>query len=103
VIAAMHQAMTRLGVPENGTVLEPGCGTGNFMSLAPEGMRFIGVELDAISGRIAKALHPDQEVRIENFRDTRIPEASLDGVIGNVPFVEQNCVLSVRYQTFPSW
>ena len=56
-------------------MLEPGCGTGNFMSLAPQGMRFIGVELDSISGRIARALHPDQDIRIENFRDTRLPEA----------------------------
>ena len=46
VIAAMHEALARLGVPANATVLEPGCGTGNFMSQAPEGMRFIGVELD---------------------------------------------------------
>ena len=61
---------------------------GNFLSLAPPGMRFIGVELDSISGRIAQALHPDQDIRIENFRDTRLPEGSLDGVIGNVPFAD---------------
>ena len=48
----------RLGVPDNATVLEPGCGTGNFLSAAPGGMRFIGVEMDSISGRIARALHP---------------------------------------------
>ena len=55
VISAMHRAIARLGVPEGATVLEPGCGTGNFMSLAPQGMHFIGVELDRISGRIAKS------------------------------------------------
>ena len=47
VIAAMHEALARLGVPDDATVLEPGCGTGNFMGQAPEGMRFIGVELDS--------------------------------------------------------
>ena len=88
VIAAMHEAIGRLGVPGNGVVLEPGCGSGNFMRLSPPGLRFIGVELDSISGRIAKAIHPDHDIRIENFRDTRLPEDSLDGVIGNVPFAD---------------
>lgn len=88
VIAAMYAALRRLGVGSEARLLEPGCGTGNFMSLAPAGARFIGVELDAVSGRIAKALHPDQEIRIENFRDTRLPEQSVDAVIGNVPFAD---------------
>ena len=51
-------------------------------------MRFIGVELDSISGRIARALHPDHDIRIENFRDTRLPEGRIDAVIGNVPFAD---------------
>jgi SAM-dependent methyltransferase len=88
VIQAMHQAMRRLGLPENGTVLEPGCGPGRFLYLAPKGMRFIGVELDSISGRIARALHPAHDIRIENFRDTRLPENRINGVIGNVPFAD---------------
>ncbi len=88
VIAAMHEAIGRLGIPRNALILEPGCATGNFMSLGPPGMRFIGIELDRISGRISQALHPDQDIRIENFRDTRLPEGSLDGVIGNVPFAD---------------
>jgi N12 class adenine-specific DNA methylase/SAM-dependent methyltransferase len=88
VIAAMHRAIARLGVPPGATVLEPGCGTGNFLSHAPEGMRFIGVELDSISGRIARALHPEADIRIENFRDTRLPEGRLDAVIGNPPFAD---------------
>jgi N12 class adenine-specific DNA methylase len=88
VIAAIHEAISRLGVPGNATVLEPGCGIGNFMSMAAAGMRFIGVELDRISGRIAQLLHPDQDIRIENFRDTRLPEQGIDAVIGNVPFAD---------------
>jgi N12 class adenine-specific DNA methylase len=86
VIQAMYAAMQRLGVPNAAKVLEPGCGPGRFMVLAPPEMRFIGVELDSISGRIARVLHPGQDIRIENFRDTRLPE--LDAVIGNVPFAD---------------
>ena len=79
----MHAALARLGVPDGALVVEPGCGTGNFL-LA--GKRYIGVEQDAISGRIARARHPDQDIRIENFADTKLPE--LDAVIGNVPFAD---------------
>ena len=58
------------------------------MSHARPGARFIGVELDSISGRIARALHPGQDIRIENFRDTRLPENRIDAVVGNVPFAD---------------
>jgi N12 class adenine-specific DNA methylase/predicted RNA methylase len=88
VIAAMHRGLARLGVPGNATVLEPGCGTGNFLGQASEGMRFIGVELDSVSGRIARALHPGHDIRIESFRDTKLPEGRLDAVIGNPPFAD---------------
>lgn len=88
VISAIHEAIGRLGVPEGASILEPGCGIGNFISQGREGTRFIGVELDSISGRIAKALHPDQDIRIENFRDTKLPEGRIDAVIGNVPFAD---------------
>ena len=88
VITTIHEAIARLGVPANATILEPGCGTGNFMSYGQPGTRFIGVELDSISGRIAKALHPDQDIRIESFRDTRLPEDHIDAVVGNVPFAD---------------
>ena len=89
VIAAMHEALARLGVPGDATVLEPGCGIGNFMSSAPR--RACGSSASswtAISGRIASALHPGQDIRIENFRDTKLPEGRIDAVIGNVPFAD---------------
>jgi len=88
VITSIHEAIARLGVPEGATILEPGCGTGNFMSHGQPGARFIGVEMDSISGRIAKALHPGQDIRIENFRDTKLPEDRIDAVVGNVPFAD---------------
>ena len=88
VIRAMHAALAHLGVPRDATVLEPGCGIGNFLALAPATMRFIGVELDRLSGRIARVLYPSHDIRIENFRDTRLPEGRIDAVIGNVPFAD---------------
>ena len=88
VIRAMHDALSRLGIAPTSTVLEPGCGTGRFMGLAPEGMRFIGVELDSLSGRIARALHPHADIRIEDFRDTQLSAGGIDAAIGNVPFAD---------------
>jgi N12 class adenine-specific DNA methylase len=88
VIASIHEAIGRLGVPDDATILEPGCGIGNFMSQARPETRFIGIELDSISGRIARALHLEHDIRIENFRDTRLPEGSIDAAIGNVPFAD---------------
>ncbi|HLJ45706.1 MAG TPA: N-6 DNA methylase, partial [Bryobacteraceae bacterium] len=88
VIAGIHEAISRLGVPDTATILEPGCGTGNFMSHAKPDNRFIGIELDSISGRIARALHPNQDIRIESFRDTKLPENRIDAVVGNVPFAD---------------
>lgn len=98
VIAAIHEAIIRLGVPEKATILEPGCGTGNFMSVGPPGLRFIGIEMDHISGRIAQLLHPCHDIRIENFRDAHLPEGSVDAVIGNVPFADVR--LNYRGQKF---
>jgi hypothetical protein len=94
VIASIHDAISRLGLPDNATILEPGCGTGNFMSQGKPGNRFIGVELDSISGRIARALHPGHDIRIESFSDTKLPENRIDAVIGNVPFAD----LKLDYQ-----
>jgi len=87
VITAIHSALAHLGVPASARVLEPGCGTGNFLALAPDAMRFIGVELDSISGRIARARHPQHDIRIEDFRESRLP-SNLDAVVGNVPFAD---------------
>jgi N12 class adenine-specific DNA methylase/SAM-dependent methyltransferase len=96
VIRAMFDGLKRLGVAENALVLEPGCGPGRFLYMAPSGMRFIGVEMDRISGRIARALHPQADIRIENFTHTKLP--ALDAVIGNLPFA--NLTLEHRGQRF---
>jgi hypothetical protein len=88
VIAGIHDAIHRLGIHDGATILEPGCGIGNFMRWSGERKRFIGVEMDSISGRIARAIHPQHDIRIENFRDTKLPEGRIDAVVGNVPFAD---------------
>src|SRR5215470_2939313 len=88
VMQAVYAALTRLGVPDEAFVLEPGCGIGNFIAYAPAGMHFVGVELDRLSGRIAQVLYPDHDIRIEHFRDTHLPAGVVDAVIGNVPFAD---------------
>jgi N12 class adenine-specific DNA methylase len=92
VITAIYDAIARLGVPDDALVLEPGCGTGNFMAQAPGRMQFIGVELDSISGRIAQKRFPNHQIRIENFRDSVLPK--FNAIIGNVPFAD----LKLDYQ-----
>jgi N12 class adenine-specific DNA methylase len=90
VMRAAFAGLERLGLPAGALVLEPGCGAGGFMGAAPSGMRFVGVEMDSVSGRIARALYPHDDIRIENFRDSRLP--AVDAVIGNVPFAD------IRYE-----
>ncbi len=86
VIRAMHSALKQLGVPDDALVLEPGCGSANLMAHAPGSYQFIGVELDSITGRIAQARFPNQDIRIEDFQKSVLPK--FDAVIGNVPFAD---------------
>jgi len=70
-----------------GRVLEPGCGAGTFLGLAPAtAAEMVGIELDPTSAAIAAALYPHAQVRAESFADTRLPAGSVDLVVGNVPF-----------------
>lgn len=70
-----------------GRVLEPGCGAGVFLGLAPDSARqLVGVELDPSTAAVAAALYPHADVRAESFADTRLPSSSFDLAIGNVPF-----------------
>lgn len=88
VIQAIYQAITRMGF-KFGKVLEPACGIGNFFGLIPEMMsesKLYGVELDDISGRIARLLYPDAKIDISGFEKTDFPNDFFDLAIGNVPF-----------------
>ena len=70
----------------SGNVLEPSCGIGNFMGLVPESMsdlRMYGVELDSISGRIAKQLYQKNQISVQGFETTQFPDSFFDCVIGS--------------------
>jgi N12 class adenine-specific DNA methylase len=69
-----------------GQVLEPGCGSGNFIGFAPDGAQVTGVELEPVTARIAAALYPDALIRTESFADTKVPGNAFSLTIGNVPF-----------------
>lgn len=90
VIKAMYEALDRLGFSQ-GNMLEPSCGTGNFLGLLPDGMersKLHGIEIDPLSGRIAKQLYQKASIAIEGFEDTKLPDDHFDVVLGNVPFGE---------------
>ena len=90
VIKAMYDALDRLGFLQ-GNILEPSCGTGNFFGLLPESMqnsKLHGVEIDSLTGRIAKQLYQKANIAIEGFEKTNLPDDHFDVVLGNVPFGE---------------
>ena len=87
VIRAIYEAVERLGF-RNGNILEPSCGVGNFFGMLPESMagsRLYGVELDSISGRIARQLYPKADITVAGFETTDRRDF-YDLAIGNVPF-----------------
>ncbi len=85
VAAEMWAGLAGLGF-ESGRVLEPGCGAGTFIGLAPVGAAMTGVELDPTTASIAGLLYPAATIRSESFAETRFPTGYFDGAIGNVPF-----------------
>jgi SAM-dependent methyltransferase len=85
LVRQMWRAVRALGF-ERGRVLEPGCGSGNFLAFAPRGAQLTGIELDPVTAGIAGLLYPGTEVRAESFADSRDGEGSYDLAIGNVPF-----------------
>ncbi|MDE6251430.1 MAG: DEAD/DEAH box helicase family protein [Lachnospiraceae bacterium] len=90
VIKAMYEALDRLGFSQ-GNILEPSCGTGNFLGLLPDSMeksKLHGIEIDPLSGRIAKQLYQKASIAIEGFEDTKLPDNHFDVVLGNIPFGE---------------
>ena len=91
VIGAIYDALREAGIGHGDTpaaILEPGCGTGNFMRLAPADLAldFHGVELDSISARIAQALCPEAHITAAGLEECRVSPASFDAAIGNVPY-----------------
>ena len=88
VIRAIYETVERLGF-HNGNILEPSCGVGNFFGMLPDSMagsRLYGVELDSITGRIARQLYPNARIEVNGFEKTQYPDGIFDLAIGNVPF-----------------
>lgn len=88
VIRSIYGVLERMGF-ETGSILEPSMGTGNFFGMLPEkmrGSRLYGVELDGITGRIAKQLYPGADIKITGFEKTSYPNDFFDIAVGNVPF-----------------
>lgn len=88
IIQGIYDVIEKMGFSQ-GTILEPAMGTGHFFGMLPEQMRqsrLYGVELDAISGRIAKQLYPNANIQISGFEKTDFPNDFFDMAIGNVPF-----------------
>ena len=90
VIDGIYQALENMGF-EKGNILEPSCGVGSFMGSLPESMKeskVYGVELDSISGNIAKKLYPENKVQVKGFEETSFSNNFFDVAVGNVPFGE---------------
>ncbi|MEB3103037.1 DEAD/DEAH box helicase family protein [Ferviditalea candida] len=88
VIKAMYDCLETMGFC-SGNILEPSCGIGNFFGLVPESFkdsRLFGVELDSITGRIAKQLYPQASIAVSGYEQTNLPDSFFDLAIGNVPF-----------------
>ncbi|WP_308820240.1 SNF2-related protein [Pseudonocardia alni] len=85
LVQEVWTAVTELGF-QRGRVLEPGCGTGNYIGLAPAGAEVVGVEVEPTTAAIAAALQPQAQILSESFAESRFPNGSFDLVVGNVPF-----------------
>ena len=88
VINAIYNALKNMGV-EQANILEPSCGTGNFLGMLPHEMqssKLYGVELDSISGKIAKQLYQKANIKVQGYEKADLPDSFFDIAIGNVPF-----------------
>ena len=86
VIEAIYEKMEDMGIT-SGNILEPSCGTGNFIGLSPSAAySFYGIEIDHISGKIAKYLYPNADIQIKGYEEAKLPDNSFDGAVGNVPY-----------------
>jgi len=85
LVCVIWAGVSKLGFT-SGRVLEPGCGSGNFLGFAPAGAQLVGIELEPVTAAIAQVLYPQAQVLAESFAQTRAPAGSFDLTIGNVPF-----------------
>ena len=88
IIDAIYKALAQMGL-ESGNLLEPACGIGNFIGMLPDSMnacKAYGVELDSISGRIARQLYQNSRIAVTGYEKAEIPDSFFDAAVGNVPF-----------------
>lgn len=88
LINAIYKALAQMGL-ESGNLLEPACGVGNFIGMLPNSMsacKTYGVELDSISGRIARQLYQNSRIAVTGYEKAEIPDSFFDAAVGNVPF-----------------
>lgn len=100
VIRSIYQALENMGL-QSGNILEPSCGIGNFIGMKPECLsdcKIYGVEIDSISGRIARQLYQKSAIAIQGYEETNLPDSFFDVVIGNVPFANYK-VSDKRYDS----
>ena len=98
VIRGIYKALSQMGF-QQGNILEPSCGTGNFLGLLPAdmaGSKTYGVELDSISGRIAQQLYQNASISVNGFEKVQMPDSFFDVAVGNVPFGDFK-VIDKRY------
>ena len=98
IVEAMYKALSQMGF-QSGNILEPACGVGNFIGMIPDSMagsKAYGVEIDSISGRIARQLYQNSSVAVNGFEKVDMPDSFFDVAIGNVPFGDFK-VLDRRY------
>ncbi|OCZ49925.1 DEAD/DEAH box helicase family protein [Dehalobacter sp. TeCB1] len=88
VIKAIYSCLENMGF-KTGNILEPACGVGNFFGLVPDSMKnskLYGIELDGITGRIAKQLYQNASIAVQGYEETSLPDSFFDLAVGNVPF-----------------
>lgn len=88
VIKSIYNALERMGLKE-ANILEPSCGTGNFLGMLPENLqncKMYGIELDEVSGKIAKQLYQKSNIQITGYENADLPDSFFDVAIGNIPF-----------------
>ena len=88
VISSIYKALENMGL-EKGNILEPSCGVGNFFGMIPDKLnqcKLYGIELDTISGNIARQLYQKNTIAVKGFEEVELPDSFFDVAVGNVPF-----------------
>lgn len=107
VINSMYSMIKKLGISNKCKMVEPSCGSGHFLGAMPASMKnsaqIMGIELDDITGNIAKYLYPNADIKVQGFEKTNIPKGSMDLVIGNIPFGKLDAPYDSEYKQYKKY